>query len=243
MPNSKKNSRSSAAAAPCYLICPFGLIGDLFEGMLKQTAHPVTARLETAALARERFQTEAAQGGLVIMALCCGDADQYDLIAWLGEEHPDTNVLIVSSQFAPSYLNACVNAGADGFLYADMSSAGFLASLELLAAGEKVLPSRLAAEIRQGDMLVTQPDAAPQLPAPSTAAVQDEDAAILRAIASGAPNKIIAAEFSITEASVKMRLRQIFARLGVQNRTQAATWAIAQGLYTPPLDTGLAGKQ
>src|SRR3546814_13332833 len=104
-----------------------------------------------------------------------------------------------------------------------MTAAGFLASIELLKAGEKVLPSRLATEIRQGEIVVAATDEA----SGSTlqpAILSDLENEIVALVAQGDSNKMIATTCELTEESVKMYLRQIFAKVSDQKRAQAAAW-------------------
>ena len=53
---------------------------------------------------------------------------------------------------------------------------------------------------------------------------------ILRLVAQGLSNKEIAAQLCLSEKTVRNRLNEIFSKLGVSNRTQAAIWAIEHGL-------------
>ena len=49
----------------------------------------------------------------------------------------------------------------------------------------------------------------------------------------GMANKVIARQFDICEATVKVHVKAILRKLGVENRTQAATWAVKQGVGSP----------
>ena len=56
---------------------------------------------------------------------------------------------------------------------------------------------------------------------------------ILESIMKGMANKVIARQFDICEATVKVHVKAILRKLGVENRTQAATWAVKQGIGSP----------
>jgi len=51
---------------------------------------------------------------------------------------------------------------------------------------------------------------------------------ILRCLMEGAPNKLIARQFGLTEATVKVHVKAILRKTGMKNRTQAAMWAASQ---------------
>ena len=55
---------------------------------------------------------------------------------------------------------------------------------------------------------------------------------VLRLVARGLPNKLIARELSISEKTVKTHLTSVFRTIGVTDRTQAALWAERNGLGT-----------
>ncbi len=215
--------------SPCLLVCPFQFLGDLVESHLASNRYPVVARASDAVTARQAVEQHGEKIAIIVLAFCTDHSCQPGFIGWLGEQYPEIRIAVVTTRFDTEFLTTCVNAGIDGFLYADMAPAGFVASLDLLMAGEKVLPSRLAADIREGDIVVTT-TGEEVAPKPADANLLSElEIEILRHVAAGAANKAIAAECSLTEASVKMYLRQIFAKLGVQNRAQAAAWAASEG--------------
>ena len=58
----------------------------------------------------------------------------------------------------------------------------------------------------------------------------DRESAVLVAVARGLPNKAIAHELRVTEGTVKFHLTSVFRKLSVTNRTEAARWALVQGI-------------
>ena len=74
-----------------------------------------------------------------------------------------------------------------------------------------------------GDMPATE-----ESPAPSSLSAREFE--ILRHLASGRANKVIANDLKITEATVKVHVKGILRKIGATNRTQAALWAIHNGL-------------
>jgi two-component system nitrate/nitrite response regulator NarL len=119
-------------------------------------------------------------------------------------------------------LRDAMNAGADGFLMNDVSPEALLQSLELVMLGEKVFPTNLAA------MLLDLSNA----PSPLNSVrgvMTPREHEILQALVTGSSNKMIANRLGITEATVKIHLKTLLRKIDVNNRTQAAIWAVNNG--------------
>jgi two-component system nitrate/nitrite response regulator NarL len=118
-------------------------------------------------------------------------------------------------------------AGVDGYLLADISPEALCESLRLVMLGEKVFPSRLVALFAGWNWAGQNP-----IRAASNAGsfLSDREVAIVSRLTGGMPNKVIASELTITEATVKVHLKSIMKKIGVSNRTQAAIWAINNGV-------------
>ena len=67
------------------------------------------------------------------------------------------------------------------------------------------------------------------------------DVEILRCLVLGLPNKAIAQQFKLSEATIKVHVRHLLRKIGAENRTQAAVWAIARGLAARPSGSPAAG--
>ena len=75
---------------------------------------------------------------------------------------------------------------------------------------------------------------------PNEEKLSDREQEILRLVATGASNKEIAAQLTISPNTVKVHLRNIFSKIGVASRTEATLYAIQQGYVTMP--TGAAAE-
>ncbi len=107
--------------------------------------------------------------------------------------------------------------------------AGWVSMLRLLLEGDFVVPGDLVA---QGPPSVSvapgsAPRAAPQSPAP--AGLTQREVEVLDRVALGHRNKIIADDLGVSEHTVKLHIHHIISKIGVQNRTAAANWYLAQG--------------
>lgn len=126
-------------------------------------------------------------------------------------------------------LAQALRAGADAYLDKSMSRESLLRSLHLVALGEVVYPLRAA------EMLATVPPPEPPappspLPAEGGGALSRRELQILQCLLAGQSNKAIARQLCITESTVKMHFKNVMRKIQAQNRTQAAVWAIQNGL-------------
>ena len=178
--------------------------------LLADTRFAVEAEFSTTGQAVDGAVTS----GLVIV----GEAG--DLNA-LQSAYPGVRIVILASDFAVDALRDAMNAGADGYLMKDVSPEALIQSLELVMIGEKVFPTNLAA------MLLNLNNA--PSPMNSLRGLSPREQEILQSLVTGASNKLIAIKLGITEATVKVHLKTLLRKIDVNNRTQAAIWAMNNG--------------
>jgi DNA-binding NarL/FixJ family response regulator len=119
-------------------------------------------------------------------------------------------------------------ASLSGILTYGLSADAFVRSLRLISAGERVFPRDLALERRPKTASSDTKSAFNGVP------LSPREKEILSYLVAGCPNKAIARCMGITEATVKVHLKSVQRKIRVENRTQAAIWALA---YLPELDT------
>jgi two-component system nitrate/nitrite response regulator NarL len=119
------------------------------------------------------------------------------------------------------------HAGANGYLFVGSTFEYLIKSLELVMLGETILPAAIL------PLILDQRDTAIAVKAPESLAPQlsPRERLILRYLVKGHANKIIASENRIAESTVKVHVKAILRKIGVGNRTQAAMWAINNGLF------------
>jgi two-component system, NarL family, nitrate/nitrite response regulator NarL len=106
-----------------------------------------------------------------------------------------------------------------GILTYDLSADALVRSLFLVAAGERVFPH---------DLALGRKSSAPSFEDRSNdARLSPREKEILSQLVEGHSNKLIARHLGITEATVKVHLKSVQRKIRVENRTQAAIWAIA----------------
>lgn len=141
------------------------------------------------------------------------------------EINPDAKVIILTMFRQDSYVFEAVKAGARGYLLKDSSAADLIDAIRRVADGDTLLDPEMAANVLE-DFKVKKEN----LPGEKHNDLTDREAAILRLLAQGSSNQEIALKLNISEKTVRNRLSEIFAKLQLNNRTQAALYAIREGL-------------
>ncbi len=148
---------------------------------------------------------------------------------------PDTKIVVLTETMSAQTLAACLGAGAHGYLIKDISVGALLQSLRLVLLGEKVFPTHLAALLVNG--------VASAMPARITTpnGLSERESQVLQCLVQGDSNKMIGNRLLITEATIKVHMKSLLRKINVSNRTQAAIWALNNGVLpdaVPPSTTG-----
>jgi DNA-binding NarL/FixJ family response regulator len=151
------------------------------------------------------------------------------------ERHETGRVVLLAEPGQFAEIPAVFRAGANGYLYMGPSLEPFIKALELVMLGETVLPKAIL------PLILEQKDEPRSAKTPESFAPQlsRRERLILRHLAEGLANKVIASEIGIAQATVKVHVKSILTKIGVVNRTQAAIWAMNNGLVVGEL----AGKR
>jgi two-component system nitrate/nitrite response regulator NarL len=139
---------------------------------------------------------------------------------------PPTRIVVLTETIRVNRLAEALSAGVDGYLLKNMSADALDQSLRLVLLGEKVFPTDLA-RLLTSDRMKARNDAAQ---GGHVNGLSDREMQILGYLLNGAQNKQIARDLQISEGTVKVHLKAILKKIGVQNRTQAAIWAHSQGM-------------
>ncbi len=131
---------------------------------------------------------------------------------------PDTPILVISSLASTELVQSLLREGAAGFLPKETPAKVLKTVLAEVAAGRVYVPQEYQAS---EDSVNVPPTSAYELH-PKLAILTPQQQRIMRLICEGKPNKQIAYELSLAEATVKAHITALLRRLQVQNRTQAA---------------------
>lgn len=139
---------------------------------------------------------------------------------------PHARLAILCDQCDLDVAREAFALGVDGILMTHMASDPLVCAIRLIAMGTKVMPSHLIQELVESSSGSSWQDiqSGQNLPELSEREIQ-----ILQCLAAGDANKEIAARLTVAEATVKAHVKAILRKLQVDNRTQAAIWAINQG--------------
>lgn len=166
---------------------------------------------------------------LVILDFQDSDGRAVDNIRHLRGNLKTARIVVLTYSLSANKLAKALEAGADAYLLSDMSSEALIQSLALTMLGEKVFPTNLAKLLIDGHIDLASKDYAF-----SSGVLSDREVQILRCLANGDPNKLIANRLNISEATVKVHLKGLLRKINVCNRTQAAIWAVGQGIDKVP---------
>jgi len=163
---------------------------------------------DAVALAAER------RPDVVLMDLEMPGMDGIEATRRIRGADPDVNVVVLTAFSDRGRILDAIDAGAVGYLLKDAEPEELIRGLHAAARGESPLAPKAAQALvaaraeQQGD-----PELTPR------------EREVLALLADGLPNKLIARRLDISEKTVKAHLTNIFQRIGVSDRTQAALWA------------------
>ncbi|MES2936856.1 MAG: response regulator transcription factor [Pseudomonadota bacterium] len=153
----------------------------------------------------------------------------HELLAALRDAGCRARVIVVSGETDPRRVGEMFSCGIAGFIPKAYTGEKMLDALNVTFEGRVFIPGELMARIERSD------NDGRGLSDKELKARLDELTSrqldVFRTMARGLPNKLIARELNIGEATVKTHLTAVFAVLGVSNRTQAALYASRVGLH------------
>ena len=151
--------------------------------------------------------------------------DGVEVIRKINEYELRTRVLILTSFSDDGLVLPAIKAGALGYLLKDSSPQDLIAAIRAVSRGESSLTSSVVLKLIEE---VKDPETGKQAPEELT----DREIEVLEQMAQGLTNQDIAAALDISERTVRNHVGHILDKLCLSNRTQAAVYALRQGLAT-----------
>ncbi len=149
-----------------------------------------------------------------------GEVTGTDLVRLLRRSYPDSRVVLLANLAEPALIQEALNEGAVGYLLKTISTDELVQAIRAAVSG---MPT-VSPEVTQ--VLIRQASS----PSSLMPSLTDREHQVLRLMARGWKNQQIAAELSITLSTVQFHTGNIFAKLQVRNRTEAAAFALRHEL-------------
>ena len=144
----------------------------------------------------------------------------------LSAEHPRLAVLMLTVDADTEHVLEAVRAGACGYLLKDAPMREIVAGIEAAAAGYSPLSPRIASIV----MTTLRSAHTPPEPIADCPQLSERERTVLALVAGGYENAEIARELYLSVSTVRNLVSRVFSKLGVENRVQAATFAVRHGL-------------
>jgi DNA-binding NarL/FixJ family response regulator len=151
---------------------------------------------------------------VVLMDLQMPVMNGIDAITAIRSEFPNARFIVLTTYQGDVQALRALKAGASGYLLKSMLRKELLETIRAVNAGRRRIPPEIASELAEH---VTDD------------ALSDREIEVLRYVATGTSNKIIAAHLSVSEATIKGHMKSILSKLGANDRTHAVTIAMRRG--------------
>ena len=152
---------------------------------------------------------------VTIMDLQMPEMGGFDAISAIRGEFPEARIIVLTTYTGDVQAQRAMKAGAQGYVLKNLLHKELLQTIRAIHAGRKTMAPEIAAEVAEhtGEECLTP-----------------KETDVLRLIAAGNPNKLIAAQLSITEETVKSRVKNILEKLGANDRTHAVSIGFKRGI-------------
>lgn len=160
---------------------------------------------------------------VILLDLQMPRKDGIEAIAEIKQADPRARILVLTSFSDDDKVFAAIKAGALGYILKDASPHELLAAIRNVHAGRSSLDPKIALTLIHE---LSKPSKLPPTEEPLT----EREMEILKLVARGLSNQQIAEEFVISERTARTHISNILAKLHLANRTQAALYALRQGI-------------
>ncbi len=163
------------------------------------------------------------QPDVILMDLVMPQMDGIAAIQEIRNGQADVRILVLTSFVADDKVFPAIRAGALGYILKDTGPLELINAIRQVYRGEPSLHPAIARKVLHE---LSQP---PERP-PTSEPLTEREVEVLRLVGQGESNQQIAAALAITEATVRKHVSSILSKLHVASRTQAALYAVREGL-------------
>jgi DNA-binding NarL/FixJ family response regulator len=152
---------------------------------------------------------------VTLMDLRMPDMSGIAAITAIRSEFPDARIIVLTTYAGDAQAAAALKAGASGYLLKNLVRRELLETIRAVHSGKRRIPPEIATEIAEHV---------------ADDALTGREIEVLRRVASGKSNKLIAAELDISEGTVKTHMKSILPKLDASDRTHAVMIALKRGI-------------
>ena len=161
----------------------------------------------------EQFRTH--RPDVTLMDVQMPEVNGIDAILKIREEFPDARIIVLTTYGGDAQAARAFKAGASGYLLKNMVRKELIDTIRTVHAGKKRIPPEIAVEIAEHH---------------SDDALTEREIDVLREVAAGNANKMVAQRLKVSEETVKAHMKNILSKLGANDRTHAVTIALKRGI-------------
>jgi DNA-binding NarL/FixJ family response regulator len=161
----------------------------------------------------EQFRTH--RPDVTLMDVQMPEVNGIDAILKIREEFPDARIIVLTTYGGDAQAARAFKAGASGYLLKNMVRKELIDTIRTVHAGKKRIPPEIAVEMAEHH---------------SDDALTEREIDVLREVAAGNANKMVAQRLKVSEETVKAHMKNILSKLGANDRTHAVTIALKRGI-------------
>ncbi len=167
---------------------------------------------------------------LVLLDISMPGMNGLEALRQIRAKIPETQVVMLTVSDEDEDLIEAIKFGARGYLLKSQDGKGFITSLRCLERGEAAITRQTTTRLIDGLARLQQLDGE----ASGHDVLTQREVELLRLVAVGLSNKVIGQRLGLTENTVKYHMKNILNKLGLQNRAEAAAFAVRNGLVENP---------
>ena len=161
----------------------------------------------------QQFRTQ--RPDVTLMDLQMPDMNGLDATIAIRNEFPQARIIVLTTYIGDAQVLRALKAGAQGYLLKNLLHKELLETIRAVHSGKKIISPEVSYQLAEH---ATDDSLSPA------------EVAVLRLIAAGNANKQIADQLSITEETVKSRVKNILSKLGANDRTHAVMIGLKRGI-------------
>ena len=160
-------------------------------------------------------QFRAHHPDVTLMDVQMPEVNGIDAIVKIRDEFPEAHIIVLTTYSGDAQATRAFKAGASGYLLKNMVRKELIDTIRTVHAGKKRIPAEIAVEMAEHH---------------SDDALTEREIDVLREVAAGNSNKIVAQHLKVSEETVKAHMKNILSKLAANDRTHAVTIAVKRGI-------------